>query len=168
MSRLDLSRIIGRCRPDGDCLLWQGKVHDKSGAPAGTEWVGGKDRYVGVRRRAYEEYHGVSLGPDDCVSCRCNNARCLEKSHLERLTISEKTKRAHERMDAASRLRRGRALSLAQKNKKLTPEQVREVLESADGPYITAARIGINGVVASRIVRGVSYRDYAATPWSGL
>lgn len=169
MSRLNLPRILARCEEDGDCLVWTGKVHAKNGAPAGTEWVDGKDHYVGVRRRAYEEYHRVTLTKQDVISCSCGNPACLEKKHLDRLSLGEKNKRMHARMDAATKMKRARKMALSMaKNRKVTPEQEAELRASTDGPYVTAKRLGINGVVASGIVRGVRYKDHAATPWSGL
>lgn len=169
MSRMNLARIRAHCEEDGDCLLWQGKVHPRTGSPAGTEFVDGKDRYVSPRRRAYEEYHGVKLEKGDQIAT-CGHPACLAKAHLERITVSERVRRMHAKMDAATKARRGKSLSAAAQRKrgKVRPDQVRAVLESEDGPYVTARRLGINGVVASRIRRGLSYRSYAATPFTGL
>jgi hypothetical protein len=169
MARLTLERIKARCEEDGDCLIWQGKVYPKNGHPAATEWIDGKDCHVGVRRRAYEEYHKVKLTADQYVAT-CGNPACLAKEHLHLITIAERSRRMHRDMDAARKLRYSRTLAQkAQAAKgKLTPEQVRAVIDSPDGPYVTAKRLGINGVVASRIRRGISYREYAATPFAGM
>lgn len=168
MSRMDLKRIKSRCVEDGDCLLWAGKVHKRTGSPAGTEWLDGKDCYVSIRRRAYEEYNRVTLRDDEQVTT-CGNPRCLAKAHLEAITVSERSRRMHATMDAGTKLRRNMALSRAQQGKaKLTPEQVRAIKTSEDGPYVTAKRLGVSGVVASRIVRGLSYKDYGPNPFAGL
>jgi hypothetical protein len=158
-----------KCVEDGDCLLWTGKKH-KNGAPAGTEWVDGRDWYVGVRRRAYEEYHGITLTSEDQITATCRNPACLKKEHLECIDVSERVRRMHANMDAAAKLRRSKSLAAAQQKMagRVDPEQVAAIRESTDGPYVTAQRLGVNGVVASRIKRGVSYRDYSATPWQGL
>lgn len=169
MSRLDLARIMCRCIEDGDCLLWTGKTYKKSGAPAGTEWVDGKDRYVGVRRRAYEEYHGVTLDPGQLVTCTCTHPGCLRKDHLDLIDVGERNRRSHAAVDAAAKLRRSRALSEAAAwRRSVPPDQVETIRNSEEGPYITAKKLGVNGVVASRIRRGVTYRDYTASPWAGL
>lgn len=168
MSRLDLARIKSRCTEDGDCLLWTGKVY-KNGHPAATEWIDGMDMYVGVRRRAYEEYNGVTLPPEKQVAT-CGHPACLAKGHLVAVSVSEKNRKTHATMNADARLRRNMALSKASRRAmgKLTPEQVAVIRDSEEGPYVVAQRLGVNGVVASRVKRGLAYRDYAATPFAGL
>jgi hypothetical protein len=169
MSRLDLARIKAKCEEDGDCLMWQGKLHKKTGSPAGSEWVGRRDSYVGVRRRAYEEYHGVSLTKDQLVTCTCNRPACLAKEHLALTDISERSRLAHARMDAGAKLRRSQALAKAQAwKRKLSDETAALIRDSEEGPYVTAKKLGVSGVVASRIKRGLSYRDYSATHFAGL
>jgi len=168
MSRLDLARIKAKCEEDGDCLIWNGRVHT-NGAPSATEWVDGEDRYVGVRRRAYEEYHGVTLAPTDLIST-CGHPACLAKKHLERITASERNRRRHANADVAARLRLSKSAAKVQQQLKgkLTPEQVAAIRNSEEGPYRIAKKLGVNGRVASRIKRGLSYREYAANPFSGL
>lgn len=170
MSRIDLPRILAKCTEDGDCLIWTGKVN-KKGAPVGTEWIDGKDRYVGIRRRAYEEYHGVKINPRKNVTT-CGNPACLAKEHLSLISVSERVRRTHARMDAGTKIRRNKALSAAARanNGKLTPEQVDAIRQSDEGPYIIARKLGVNGVVASRIKRGEGWKDYsaAANPFAGL
>jgi hypothetical protein len=168
MSRLTLARIKRRCEPDGDCLLWTGKVY-ANGHPSATEFIDGKDKYVGVRRRAYEEYHGVTLKPGQQVAT-CGHPACLAKAHLEVLTIAEKARRMHANMDAGRKRMRNRKIADTSREKlgKVTPEQVAAVRDSEEGPYVTARRLGINGVVASRIKNGESYRDYEVSPFAGL
>jgi hypothetical protein len=169
MSRMTIARIKARCTEDGDCLLWTGKVNARNGIPMGTEWVDGKDCYVGVRRRAYEEYHGVTLGKGDQIAT-CGNPACLAKNHLERITVSERVRRMHKTMDAATRIKRSKSLAdAAQRARgKVAPEVVAELRETDEGPYVAAKRLGVSGVVASRIKRGVSYRTYEANPFAGL
>lgn len=170
MSRLTLDRIKSRCVECGDCLLWTGKVYARNGHPAATEVIDGESRYVGVRRRAYEEYHGVTLTRAQQVTT-CDRPACVAKAHLEVLTISEKARRMHANMNAGAKLARGKKISQTVRKTlgKVTPEQVAAVLESEDGPYVTARRLGINGVVASRIKNGESYRDYEErNPFAGL
>lgn len=168
MARLTLARITGKCIPDGDCLLWAGKVYS-NGHPSATEWVDGKDRYVGVRRRAYEEYHGVTVPAAQQVST-CGHPACLAKKHLTLVTVSEKVSRMHANMDAGTKLARSRKLAEHRRKVagKVSPEQVAAIRESEEGPYVTAKKLGVNGVVASRIKRGESYRDYGASPFAGL
>jgi hypothetical protein len=170
MSRMDLGRIYCKCvEAEGGCLLWIGKVNARNGHPSGTEWVDGKDRYVGVRRRAYEEYNRVTLAREDVITCTCGDPACLAKDHLERITIAERSRRMHAAMTAVAKIQRGKKLSAASAQRRgLTEEQARAILESDDGPYVTAARMGVSGVVASRVRRGVTYKTYEATPWSGL
>jgi hypothetical protein len=164
---MTLERIKARCEEDGDCLLWTGKLH-KNGSPSATEFLDGKDCYVAIRRRAYESYRRVKLRKDQVITT-CSDPRCLAKAHLECITIGERSRRAHVAMDAATKIRRSMSISAAQKGKaKLTKEQVAAIKNSEDGPYVTARRIGVSGVVASRIVRGLSYRDYVASPFTGL
>lgn len=166
--RYTIERIRGRCIQDGDCLLWSGKVYH-SGAPAAVERIGGKDYHVPVRRRAYEEYHGVKVGANERITTKCGNPRCLSKKCLECITVSEKNRRTHAKMDAATRMRRNRLLSEAQEAKrKISFEVAQMIRESDKGPYVIAREMGVSGAVASRIKRGVTHKSYQASPWAGL
>lgn len=168
MSRLTLARILARCEGDGDCLIWTGK-HNGKGQPMAMERIDGKDKTVTVRRRAYEEYHGVTLTRSQQVTT-CGHPGCLARNHLEAISLSEKMRRTHAGMAADERLRRSKSLAAAFQaaTGKITPEQVRAIKDSEDGPYVTAKRLGVNGTVASRIKRGLSYKEYTANPFSGL
>lgn len=168
MSRMTIARIKAKCIEDGDCLIWTGKVY-ANGHPSATEMLDGKDRYVGVRRRAYEEYHGVTLKRSEQVTT-CGHPGCLAKAHLSVMTVSEKVRRMHANMDAGTKLSRSKKLAAHRQAVagKVTPEQVQAIRNSEDGPYVTARRLGVNGVVASRIFNGQSYKDYEAHPFVGL
>lgn len=171
MAAYTLDRIIGRCRKDGDCLIWAGKMHTSNGCPCAQEYVNGKDQYVNVRRRAYELYHGVTLTRSQLVSARCGNRLCLSKKCLHIITASERSAKARADMTAAAKMVFSMRQSKAQQAKrgKFTPELVRAIRESEKGPYVIAKELGVSGAVASRIKRGVSWRDYEAiTLFSGL
>lgn len=165
---MGIDRIKAKCIEDGDCLIWQGKTYE-SGAPAASEWIDGKDQHVGVRRRAYEEYNKVKLTPQQQVAT-CGHPGCLAKEHLKLSNASERSSRGWKNMDAATKLRRSQKLAARQQANrgKVTPEQVAAILESEEGPYVMAKKLGITGCVASRIKRGLSYRTYSANPFSGL
>lgn len=168
MARLTGKRIMDRCIMDGDCLIWTGKFH-ANGHPAASEYVDGKDRYVGVRRRAYEEYHKVTLSKGQVIAT-CENKACLSKKCLRVTTVSQRSTAVHATMDAATKLRRSKKLAQTWQAKrgKITPEQVAAIRDSADGPYVTAKRLGVSGVIASRIRNGTSYREYGSNPFAGL
>lgn len=168
MARLTLERIKARCIEDGDCLIWRGKTY-ANGHPSATEYLDGKDRYVAVRRRAFEEYHGVKLEKADQIAT-CGHPGCLAKAHLERITVSERVRRMHRTISADARLLRDKKLAqVAQAAAgKLTPQQVQAIRDSEDGPYIVARRLGVSGRVASRVKAGTSYKEYAASPFAGL
>jgi hypothetical protein len=165
---IDLAWIKERCTEDGDCLLWTGKTNGK-GQPMAVETVEGKTKSVTIRRRAYELYQRKPLHKGLQVTT-CGNPRCLAKEHLTTITLSEKMRRTHAQMPANAKILRSQKLASINQDRKgkVTPEQVEAVKDSPDGPYVTAKRLGISGVVASRIKRGVSYRDYAASPFAGL
>ena len=170
MSRMSLARIQARCTEDGDCLVWTGKLHQRTGSPAGTEWIDGRDAYVAIRRRAFEEYNRTKLTKGQEIICTCGNAACLEKTHLRKVSRSERMRLMHVNMDAATKLRRNQSLARAMQAQrgKLSPEAVEAIKNSPDGPYVTAKRLGVNGVIASRIKRGTSYKDYTRNPFAGL
>lgn len=168
MSRLTIERILSKCEEDGDCLIWKGSTF-RNGRPSASEWIDGKDVYVAVRRRTYEEYHGRKV-PDDKQVATCGHPACLAKAHLKLVTLSEKITKSHADMDAATKTKRAKAVSshMREQRGSLTPEQVQAVKDSEEGPYVTARKLGISGRLASRIKRGLSYKSYEASPFSGL
>lgn len=170
MTRLTIARIKGNCVVDGACLVWAGRVYKKNGNPCATENIDKVERYVGVRRRAYEEYTGATLTKGQLVATTCGNPACLAKKHLEIITGAERSRRMHASMDAATKAKRSQALARAQQalRGKMKADQVQAIKDSPDGPYVTAKRLGVSGVVASRIQNGTSWRDYTASPFAGL
>lgn len=169
MARLDLDRIVGNCVPDGGCLIWAGKVHYHNKGPQATEFVDGKDRYVSVRRRAYELYHKVTLDRLQLITAACGNPLCLSKKCLCVTSASERSRKGAARMTAERRLIRSRKQAQIQQARrgKMTPEIVQTILASEKGPYVIAKELGVNGTVASRIKRGVSWKQ-DAWHWGGL
>ena len=170
MSKPSKSAIIGKCRHDEDgCLIWTGKV-SHNGHPTGYVWEDGRSRSFTVRRYLWELYTGEPVPDGMVVSTRCGKAACLHKNCLHVITLGERSKRMHEQMTQATKLTRSRKLSEAQRaaRGKVSPEQVAAIINSDKGPYTTARELGVSGVVASRIKRGLAYKEYTAHPFAGL
>jgi len=75
--------IFKKCRPEADCLLWQGKT-DTKGYGVFAPTIEGKRYTLKVHRFMYYLYTGCKtpLSPDKHVSHRCHNKLCVMAGHL--------------------------------------------------------------------------------------
>ena len=62
-----------------DCIEWQG---GKSRGGYGVKWDASARKTRYVHRVAYEEAHGITLGPRDFICHRCDNPACYNIDHL--------------------------------------------------------------------------------------
>lgn len=139
-----LSRIHAKCKEDGDCLLWTGKVNG-SGAPVGH----------GSMRREYWLAQGKTI-PDGKVPVpSCGRPACLE--HLMLKSYGRIAQESIARPDVQAR--RKVASRLAARAIKLDAEKVRAIRESDMTQRAKAAIFNISQGMVSRIERGLAWPE---------
>lgn len=87
------ARILERCVPDGDCLIWQGATNSRGyGCVSG----GRKGNTLLAHRVVFTE----EVGPIDdgmTIDHLCCQPLCQNVFHMELVTFGENSKRQHER-----------------------------------------------------------------------
>lgn len=87
------ARILDRCTPDGDCLIWPGATNS-----SGYGCVGGGKR--GYTLLAHRVVFTEEVGPIEdgmTVDHLCNNKLCMNVFHMELVTVSENSLRQKQR-----------------------------------------------------------------------
>lgn len=112
----------------------------------------------------------MAMGQDvagKCCTASCRNPLCMAQGHAEAITRQELQKRYGGKL--AKNLVRSAKLAEAARRRQspLTIEQVREMRVSGMTASEAAKEYGVQLGVTSRILRGVSWRDYS-NPFAGL
>lgn len=98
------ARILERCVPDGDCLIWQGATNSRGyGCVSG----GRKGNTLLAHRVVFTE----EVGPIEdgmTVDHMCTNKLCMNVFHMQLVTASENSKLKNERQ---THCKNGHALS---------------------------------------------------------
>lgn len=98
------ARILERCVPDGDCLIWQGAVNSRGYGSVG----GGRRGYTLLAHRVVftEEVGPIEDGMT--VDHMCANKLCMNVFHLQLVTAGENARLKNERQ---THCKNGHALS---------------------------------------------------------
>lgn len=84
--------LLDNTSPDGECLVWLG-----AGKSNGYGVAVYRGKQTTVHRAMYQLFHGIELAGDDEVDHTCNNRRCINPQHLERVSHAENMRRGLER-----------------------------------------------------------------------
>jgi HNH endonuclease len=133
--------------PESGCWVFMGKVDADGYGMLSSSLAEGK-KYWKAHRVSYEESKGAI--PDGLeVAHKCNVRCCINPDHLYAATHRQNI---DDRMTTGRQVR-GEASNLA----KLTEEQVREFLASAEHPIAWAKRIGVSRSHGYRIKSGINW-----------
>lgn len=130
-----------RLDTDSECWLWCGPL-----SRDGYGRVSFKKKTYQVHRVMYELFFQQPLTPDVCVLHRCDVPRCARPSHLFLGT------RADNNRDCADKGRTCRGESSP--SSRLTEEQVKAILRSAEPAIALAERYPVSNVTIGKIRRG--------------
>lgn len=157
---LSLQNIMGRCARRGECRVWPGCCNN-SGMPQASD--GAKRRGIHLRREVYR----LAVGPipdKHEVIMTCEVAACLQPKHMLAVTKAERMAR----LARAGRISTPRFVAartkVAREQSDFTFEKAQALRQRAKDRKRgdmkrLAAEFGISPSMASRIVRGQSWKD---------
>lgn len=100
-----LRRLLARCEPDGECLIWPGAV---SGFGYPVANLNGRGTFTYLHVEVHKQYVG-EVPVDFKVDHICNRPRCLSYLHLQAIPHGENVARGgagqHRRYDPTEALR---------------------------------------------------------------
>ncbi|MES2247608.1 MAG: hypothetical protein V4645_10020 [Pseudomonadota bacterium] len=156
-----LDDIYGRCRAVDGCMLWTGRIDPVRGPAMYAGW-GGTERSTrrrvwGLSRRKLEYSATLAMtcaNPDDCVLFE----------HMQRANRGTKQK------GKAKTLVHRNAIAMAKRRTvaKLSDEKVSEILASEKSSRHLAREMDVSAATVLAVRSGDRWRNYRATPFSGL
>jgi hypothetical protein len=153
-----LQFLLGKCKEDADCLIWQGSLSKSSGHP--------KYNDKAARRLVYELAKGrIPAGHYVTVTCDC--AACLSPEHLRLTTKAEITAKVH----SCPTVKAKKVISCAKasrKTGKLTMEKAREIRASNQTCDDLALVYGVDRTLISRVRTNKAWRETTAAWHQGL
>jgi hypothetical protein len=159
---LSLPSLLSRCEEVGECLIWQGRIANKSPQVFmvdPTAQNGG--RYVQVRRAVHELTTGKPLVKGLHPSMKCRDPKCIAFGHMVLLSAKAVAQLAGKEGKLSMPSRKAAISAGIRKstNAKLTLEQAREIRNSTESGPVLAARYGVHRTLPSRIKRGLSWAE---------
>jgi len=157
-----LAEIVGRGRRTVDgCLLWSEYVDPV----VGPLWHATVERGSrSVRRLVWELSGGKPLKYRDVIKPRCENAACIEFTHLRKTSRAEPQAGRPKAPVHAMRIARAAQAGA----KKLDWEKVHAIRASAESAAALALRYGVSTQTISAIWRHEIWKERATGMFSGL
>lgn len=156
-----LKTIMAKTRQEDGCRLWLGGFV-RGRWPRMYAVIGGRETAVSARPVVWRLSGGRELERGEVLAMRCGNDACLLHAHMEVIDKGEVSRRNWAKPGA--KLRRSIANQIASRGKaKLDMEKAREMRSKrAEGrtQESLAEEFGISQALASRVVRGESWKEY--------
>lgn len=158
-----LETVLARTIEVGECLEWQGIVHN--GSP-----VIRIDRRLLTVRRVIREFEGCPARPQNFLFAKCGNPLCVRPEHIRERTRAEHIKLMAANVDYGNPLRIARLQQSKQHARRLDEEGVARIRCDARRAQDLADELGVSKSLVNAIRRGVSHRQVsaAANPFVGL
>lgn len=124
-SKLFFAKVKALSTEDGGCWMWNG--HTTSHGVPVVNFAGKQDTV----RRSILKANNKIIYKGHSVSTTCGHLACVNPDHIKVMTVSERTKRAAQKVNQklkAYRLNK----SMRERLAKLTEDQVREIKLSSD------------------------------------
>lgn len=158
-----MTRFRPRCVECGDCLVWQGSLsHGKT--PVARD----REKRVRSIRAMLLEAVGKEISAKYRPSVSCGTEKCIEPSHLIRISASKLGKRSAEQTGYhLDPVRNKRIFESRLHRNKITPELALKI-RHAEGAYKDIAeREGVPSDAVAKIKRGERFKEYG-NPFAGL
>lgn len=134
-----------------DCIDYKGHVGN---AGYGLDYDPETQMTVLAHRKAYKDFYGV-LDKKLVVMHKCNNKKCINPEHLKQGTQSENVKQSY---------REGLQVN---PHRKLTKEQVLEILSDTDSQRKIASKYNVSQTVIKNVKLKRSYCDLTGSGTCG-
>lgn len=161
---ITLKMIADRCDEVGDCWIWRNAASTTGHPIIKSE---GKCRLV---RRAAVALDGRPAAPSQPVACTCGEKLCCNPAHLYPSSVKHIARKAAKEgaWSGVARCKKLADVRRKSDNCKLTIEIAREVRASTEKTEVLARRYGVNVSVIKGIRAGKLWKEYVATPFTGL
>jgi hypothetical protein len=150
----DAERVLARCIPDGECLIWQGAVSlpgraNPRALPYGR--IGLRGKVLRTHRVVFADAHGT-LRPGAVVMHTCDRPRCCRVQHLQLGTQRDNV------LDCRDKGRRPSTRGVHNGRARLRPDDVRAIRGSTETYHTLATRYGVTTANIRRIVSRQTWR----------
>lgn len=160
-----LESLTARTIEEGDCLIWQGYIVNKT--PQVGAYPDGKKTMVSVRKLMRELQTGRPQ-PKGHYGNTCGNHACVNPDHTiwksEAVHMKVMAKKRRVTNVTASKLRQYRVDT---GQAKLCEDKAQEIRLSTEPGPVLAERFGVSRSWINRIKRGEVWR-VLSSPWQGL
>lgn len=158
---MQLAEIYGRCRAEDGCMLWTGRI-DKARGPTIYAPLAGTERSVrrriwGIHRRKLDRSTTIAMNcayPEDCVLFE----------HMERSSAGAKMKGKPKTLLHRIAIATAKRLTVG----KLSEEKVERILQGEGSTRSVARELDVSQAIVQAVRAGDRWRNYRATPFSGL
>ena len=159
-------RITSQIDEVGDCWIWTGATSTSGNSPI-VHLAGIGCRLV---RRVVYEMTGGKLYKNRPIGMKCGEPLCINPAHMYLSSNAEIAKIAGAQGKLSTVTKRAKIQQAAVNagRTKLTPELAAIIRQSDESGAELGRRYGINRTLAARIKAGTAWREYKATPFSGL
>lgn len=157
----ELDEIYGRCRAVDGCMLWTGRIDPDRGPAMYAAWGGtersARRRVWGIRQRKLDRASTVAM------TC-ANPSDCVLFEHMQRSNSGAKMK------GKPKTLLHRIAIATAKRKTsgKLTDEKVARILEGDESTRCLARELDVSQATVHAVRSRDRWRNYRATPFSGL
>ena len=163
---LTAQKMLGRCTPEGDCLLWGGYSPNQTPKVYDIQ----TRKMVSARGMLWSLTTGKPRPDTGFWVPSCGNRECISPKHAvwrsnEEHAVDMSARIHGGQLPAAQLLRRSR---IARAKRRLTDEQVADIIASNDPCSVTAARHGVSKATVSKYRRGAAGATSANNPWAQL
>jgi hypothetical protein len=160
-----LESLTARTIEEGDCLIWQGYIVNKT--PQVGAYPEGKKTMVSVRKLMRELQTGRPQ-PKGHYGNTCGNHACVNPDHTiwksEAVHMKAMAKKRKVSNVMALKLRQ---YQMDMGQAKLSESKAQEIRLSEETGPVLAERYGVSRGLINRIKRGLSWR-VLSSPWQGL
>lgn len=159
---IDRKTLMDRCRIDHDTGCWHWSMAFNQGSPrVHVRLPDGSNKVMRGRAAAFYIRTGSFIPQGMCAApMNCRSADCVNPDHAKLVTRAQHGKLLSESGAVKSRPAKVRAArETAQKLRKLSPEQIAEILASSESSYALASKFGVSQYAIWRVRDGQSYRD---------
>lgn len=148
---------------EGECLIWQGYRCNRTP----MIYENGSMRSVrGLLSRLLGNPEPTEPG---YWSMKCGNHMCIHPGHTVHRTQAQHMSHMAREINNRPAIKEIRRAKISQKRrKKLSDEQIADILKSNDNGAVVAARVGVSRSMVNRYRRAQSGHTIATNMWIGL